>query len=227
VLETSGPEIEMTASSLLRGWEAAAEEGVQLVVEEEAEQLQVEAAARETAGTGQGGLRLPQLRHLEVKGWIVGFLPTFLRAGVASGLISCKITSAHDIEHDLISLAACSGLQELQLVDSCYQTGPWVGDQLAAEHPLRNSALTKLVLDHCDVGEPALRLLCVATQLRHLDLRRNTGVLALPSDLSSLQQLTFLDVSPGCEWDRVWRSCHSSWGSGCHSCRCWVWRTPR
>jgi hypothetical protein len=143
--------------------------------------------------TEQGVPWLPQLRHLEVLGTIGRFLPTFVGGGGAPGLISFRMTP-DDTEdqqdgEDFTSLAACSKLQELHL-EKC-DISTLASDAVPPEHLLHRSALTKLVLVRCFAEWDVLPVVSVATQLRHLDLR-DTG---LPDDLSSLQQLTFLDIS--------------------------------
>jgi hypothetical protein len=186
VLELSNPERPVEATSLHGLWAAAAEEGQEVLEQETGQGV----GAAPTAGTGQGVLRVPPLRHLEIRGEISGVLPTFLDLGGASSLTSCKMAWQEDTaEEEQLSLAACSGLQELQL-EGCTMAIP--------EQLLHNSALTKLVLDTYGVDQPLLCSLCVATQLRHLDLQRchaDRALLVLPPDLSSLQQLTCLDVS--------------------------------
>jgi Leucine-rich repeat (LRR) protein len=191
VLETADPNRAVDVGMLVDAWTPAAE-GVE-EVGEEAEQQQGDGEGG-TAGTGRGGVRLPQLRHLEVAGHLYeGILASLLGAGGAAGLTSCKISSPEGMDaEDFLSLAACSGLQELDL--ACYIPGLGRSSTVPAQHPLRCSALTKLVLWHGGVEEPGLRAVCVATQLRHLDLECNSQLLVLPPDLSSLQQLTFLGL---------------------------------
>jgi hypothetical protein len=159
--------------------------------EEEMEQQHGE-EEEEAAVTGRGGPWLPQLRRLEVEGFMRGVLPTLLGARGSPHLTSCSITSQEVMEEeDFDSLAACSKLQELELS---------YGFQIDLEANLQRllpscTALTKLVLDSCGVEEDMLCAVCVATQLRHLDVGRNHWLLVLPPALSSLQHLTFLDIN--------------------------------
>jgi hypothetical protein len=142
--------------------------------------------------------RLPQLRHLEVEGLVIDILPALMGGGGAPDLTSCKLTGQQGFDGtvgvDLMSLAACSKLQKLHL-KCCEVWGLEASDTVPSKHLLCSSALTKLVLDSCHVVEPELHAVCMATQLRHLDLRNNQRLVALPAELSSLQQLTFLDIS--------------------------------
>jgi hypothetical protein len=195
VLATHRPHGNMDASFLEGAWTAAATE------EEEAAEAEEQGQGQEdegTHGTQQGVMRLPQLCHLEVEGKIGDFLPTFVGAGGAGSLTSCRMThqeGLHEMEGvELMSLAACTKLQEL-LLDRCDVVALGAGSTVPPEHLLRSSAFTKLVLDNCYMAEDVLPAVCVATQLRHLDLRNNQRLVELPAELSSLQQLTFLDIS--------------------------------
>jgi hypothetical protein len=116
----------------------------------------------------------------------------FLGAGWAPNLTSCRLRDQQEItQEDLVSLAACSELQELEL-DDC---GVQFNSPIPPQSVLHSSALTKLELARCYLGAADLVAVCGATQLRHLSLRDNNHLEVLPSDLSSLQRLTFLDIS--------------------------------
>jgi hypothetical protein len=160
------------------------------------QQQQGEQQQEGTIGTRQRGLPLPHLRHLEVSGLLEGCLPNIMGTTGLPGLTSCRVTAPQEmLLEDFISLAACSKLQELHL-GGCFVWSDMGADGLVPiQHLQHNRALTKLVLDDCGVEEPLLRAVCVLTQLRHLDLRDNYRLVVLPPDLSSLQQLTFLDIS--------------------------------
>jgi hypothetical protein len=164
----------------------------------EAEEQRQEAELQGAHDTAQGVVRLPQLRQLEVKGQIEGFLSSFVEAGAAGSLTSCRIMSRARFDElevvRLLNLASCSKLQELHL-DNCWVTALGAGSTVPPEHLLRSSAFTKLVLDSCYIAQDVLPAVCVATQLRHLDLRNNADLVALPAELSSLKQLTLLDIS--------------------------------
>jgi hypothetical protein len=186
--DTFQPHIPVDVSLFEGVWTAtAAEEEEEEEEQGKGEQGQV-AKQQGTCGTRPGVVRLPHLQRLEVEGMIRGLVSAVVGAGVAPGLTSCKLSKEELAQDDIVSLAACSQLQELELDCDRLEWGAADGLQ-AFQQLMHSSALTKLELGL--VGASLLPAVSVATQLRHLDL----GGAGVPADLSSLQQLTFLDIS--------------------------------
>jgi hypothetical protein len=90
----------------------------------------------------------------------------------------------------MLSLAACSGLQEISL-DYC--GGSPHGRLVVPEQVLCSTALTKLVLTDCDIVSPLA--VCDATQLRHLEVSAPCPKHTQLLQLSSVMQLTSLGLS--------------------------------
>jgi hypothetical protein len=151
------------------------------------------AGPRSTAAAASGQrwpVQLRQLRHLTLKQEIEGFLPALLGSGGAPNLTNFSVTKGSYSVEDLLNLAACSALQEINLYNC---GGVMEAPVTLPQEVLYGSALTKLVVEECTVAaQPAISK---ATQLRSLRLPCSNPCEALLSrPFLDVMQLTLLDI---------------------------------
>jgi hypothetical protein len=156
------------------------------------------AAEGSGGGTSQGGgsRQPPYLQHLDIGGPLPGFVTYWMGCPQAAALTTLCLSATAVRGVHMPSLAACSNLRELVLE---WQGGVGKGSGVSVQSPFPDeltqlTSLTKLVMDSSGLKGPVPAVVWALTQLRHLSMRWCHDLLELPPEISSLKQLTFLDI---------------------------------